>query len=59
MFYGHKNLYVELMFAGTTPAEVTQNYTGGENDLYSATSARWVYHIDNKDMALGYDRDWS
>ena len=23
MFYGHKNLYVELMFAGTIPKEIT------------------------------------
>ena len=29
MFYGHKNLYVELMFAETTPAEVTQDYIKG------------------------------
>ena len=29
MFYGHKNLYVELMFAGTTPVEVTQDYVKG------------------------------
>ena len=59
MYYGHKNLYVELIFASTTPREVTQDYVEGNNDLFAAKSARWVYHIDNKDMAEGYDRPWS
>ena len=41
MYYGHKNLYVELMFAGTIPREITQEYTKGKNNLYAAKSARW------------------
>ena len=59
MFYGHKNLYVELMFAGTIPEVVTQDYTEGYNDLYSAKSARWMYTLDNKPISEGFDRFWS
>ena len=59
MFYGHKNLYVELMFAGTIPKEITQDYSKGNNDLYAARSARWSYTIENKPLSEGYTKEWS
>ena len=59
MQYGHKNLYVELMFAGTIPEQVTQDYMEGGNDLYAAKSARWMYTFENKPLSEGYDRAWS
>jgi hypothetical protein len=58
MYYGHKNIYVELIFAGTTPAEVTQDYVNGNNDLYSARTARWAYTLDNKLLSEGYSVQW-
>jgi predicted RND superfamily exporter protein len=47
------------MFAETTPKEVTQDYLEGNNDLYAAKSARWLYLIDNKPLSEGYDKKWS
>ena len=42
------------MFAGTTPKELTQDYIKGNNDIYSAKAARWVYTIENKPLSEGY-----
>ena len=58
MWYGHKNLYVELLFASTTPKKVTQDYIQGDNDLFVAQAARWIYTIDNQPLADGFNRQW-
>ena len=47
MYYPGKNLYPQLFFAGTQPAEVTQNFTSGRNDLYAASATRFAYTIDS------------
>ena len=57
--YDTNNLYVELMFAGTTPRELEQDYINGNNNLYSAKAARWMYQFDNKPLSDGYTREWS
>ena len=36
MYYEGKNLFIELMFAGTIPKEPEQDYIKGNNDLYAA-----------------------
>ena len=48
-----------MIFADTVPKEVTQDYLAGDNDLYAAKTARWIYLIDNKPMSEGYDKKWS
>ena len=58
MWYGHKNLYVELLFASTTPQKVKQDYIEGDNDLFGAQAARWIYTIDNQPLADGFNRKW-
>lgn len=59
MFYGEKMLYIEIMFAGTIPKEPVQDYVKGNNDLYAAKSARWVYQFENKKIAEGWTRQAS
>ena len=46
IYYGSKSLYIEMMFGGTVPKEPVQDYARGNNDLYAAKSARWVYQFE-------------
>ena len=58
MYYEGKNLYIELMFGGTIPAEPEQDYEKGNNDLYAAAAARFAYELAALPLADGYSGDW-
>ena len=58
MYYEGKNIYIELIFAGTIPREPEQNYFTGENDLYAAAAARFVYVIGAQRYSDGFTEKW-
>ena len=39
------NLFIEIIFGGTTPRIPNQNYVYGDNDLTAAKAARYVIEI--------------
>ena len=43
-----KLLYVQVMFGGTTPKVVEQDYIYGDNDLTSATAVRFSLRYDEQ-----------
>ena len=41
--YGYKHITVGLLFAGTIPRQITQDFETGRNDLYGAKATRFAY----------------
>ena len=46
------------MFAGTIPKKIDQDEHSGQNNLYGAKAARFIYDIDSQKLADGFDTSW-
>ena len=55
--YG-KNIWLEVIFGGTTPRKPKQDYIFGDNDLVSAKAFRYETRIKKLRYRDGYTDDW-
>ena len=53
-----QNLYIELIFSGTTPKHPNQDYITGRNDLVAAKAARYGFALDHQQLSEGYTNEW-
>ena len=53
-----QNLFIQLIFGGTTPRRVEQDFIFGPNDLTAARACRFVMEMNGQAKAQGYTRMW-
>ena len=54
------NIFVEIMFGGTTPRRPEQDYLKGDNNLISARACRFQMNVEDQYTEQGYEkRAWT
>ena len=49
-----EKMYIEVIFGGTYPTKIDQDYIFGPNDLVSAKAVRYGFGVEHQNKVYGY-----